>query len=240
MQFDLGVDGFLRHLRRRRLGGLRLRHLGDALALHADLLEVLLVGLGVGVDVLTRAAVHRRHQRVGFLQAADDLGEALLPFGFGHLAGLVRRLQPGEFALVAILRRLCVGDAAVHVADAVVDVGPIGGDARVVVADLLLPLGVVADRASDQRARGRADQGVAPGMVAAGQGAGEAAQQAAGDGAGGHGFLHGGIGVAQVADGFVAARVVLRPGGGRHLGARAAADRGAPAEEQGGADRTDG
>src|SRR5690606_3745551 len=114
--------------------------------LHADLLEVLLVGLGVVVQVLAETAADRRDQVVRLLQARDDLGQALAALGVVDALGLAPVHQVGEIALVAALRSLGIGGGAVHVRRALVDVGGIGGDALLVIADLLLAFCVVARR----------------------------------------------------------------------------------------------
>ncbi|MNH44475.1 hypothetical protein D3C79_1066510 [compost metagenome] len=88
-------------------------------------MQILLVGLLVGIDVLARATIGGGQQGVGFLQATDDLGEALATFGVAHALGLVRRTQVLELTVVAILRRLGVDDTAVEIHGALLEVAAV-------------------------------------------------------------------------------------------------------------------
>ncbi|MNH13295.1 hypothetical protein D3C79_728630 [compost metagenome] len=204
-------------------GGLRRfshgRYVGTG---HANLLEVLLVGLGVVVEVFRNAAIDGSQQLVRLLQARDDLGQALAPFGVVDAVGLAAFDQAGELTLVAALRSLGIGRGAVQVGGALVDVGGVRGNALLVVADLLLALGVVTGRTAHQGTTRRTDGSVTAAVVTVDQGAGQGTAKGPDDGACGNRAGHVTVGGAQVLHGLVAARVVLDLGRGTNLGHRRA------------------
>ena len=123
--------------------GFGARHGDHVGALHADLLQVFFIGLGVVAQVFAGFTVNRDDQVVGLFEARDDFYQALAALGVVDGLGLAVGDQFGKRVLVALLRSLGVRSAAIDVGGAFVDVGGVGRDALVVIGDLLLALGVV-------------------------------------------------------------------------------------------------